>query len=89
MIHLITSLAYIKSCSLVSCTMDYGSYQTDVGVLCSGCCVNYTKKKVVLNHLLHMPQANSNGSFDYQFGIHHQDNIYIMFDWVCGRFSLY
>jgi glucose-6-phosphate isomerase len=35
-----------------------------------------------------MPHANTFGSFDYQFGIH-QDNIYTMFDWVCGRFSLY
>jgi hypothetical protein len=30
-----------------------------------------------------MPQANTNGSFDYQFGIHQDNiNIYTMFDWV-------
>jgi hypothetical protein len=59
-----------------------------MSVLCSSCCVNYTKKNVLLHHLLRMPHANTFGSFDYQFGIH-QDNIYTMFDWVCGRFSLY
>jgi glucose-6-phosphate isomerase len=38
-----------------------------------------------------MPRANTNtnGSFDYQFGIHQDNIIYTMFDWVCGRFSLW